>query len=140
MIAYLNRCINNLVAGYLEKLKAQQNWGQLELLRSYADDELNVSALRSILQDISIRPATGIKSRTNSQLAKMMISAKRKKTNEGHKSHSNSLQPSAESSMSAVIGEVKPVGWLLNTIAQTPNVARELNSQHCSERKDDGFF
>ncbi|KAJ2857526.1 hypothetical protein J3B02_000939 [Coemansia erecta] len=140
MTAYIDQCISNLTAGYLEELKKQEKWDQLELLCSHKNAEFNVSTLMSILQDMSMLQTLSPASITDTLSTQRSALTNRKKIKGHRQPHSESQRLVAENSTSSGTSEVKTIDWLLSSITHAPDTHCTLDSQHQLDKRDDGFF
>ncbi|KAJ2636959.1 hypothetical protein GGF40_002679 [Coemansia sp. RSA 1286] len=143
MVAYIDECVAKLTASYLDELKTRQDWSQVNFLCSYTDSQFNTLTLRTMLQVMAALPAS-YKSTAYSKLAlpepeqatesaPAPAPAKRQKVVEYDQPHSSQfLGLTAEDSSGSMVGEIKTVDWLLDTIAHctdtrhTPSPQQEL--------------
>ncbi|KAJ1720399.1 hypothetical protein LPJ53_004971 [Coemansia erecta] len=125
MVAYFEKCVENLVKTYISELEGQQRWDQLRQLGAPDTMSLSsmslVAALRSILHDIVSLP--GGKKKKQSKNGAML----------GNTTHAKKSIPSYEGGVYAAIhndnsqycstaSEPKSFEWLISNISQKPIV------------------
>ncbi|KAJ1825352.1 hypothetical protein LPJ73_009281 [Coemansia sp. RSA 2703] len=143
MVAYFEKCVENLVRTYLAELEKQQRWEQLKQLNAFGSAPTSsvslVAALRSILHDIVNLPGT-----------KKRRQMKASEVNATAKLAMDSSVPSYESSVPVSISnddvqgysatsEPKSFEWLLSNISQKPIVGSDSTGSPV-ENNGDVFY
>ncbi|KAJ2707737.1 hypothetical protein FB645_000510 [Coemansia sp. IMI 203386] len=129
MVAYIDECVAKLTASYLDELKTRQDWSQV------------MAALPASYKSIAYSNLMLPEPEQATESAPAPVPAKRQRVVEYDQPHSSQfLGLTAEDSSGSMVGEIKTVDWLLDTIAHCTDTRHTPSPQQELDQNNNRFY